>query len=124
MLGLCYMEKGEYEHAIGELENALTCSEKAGEDESSRVGIHYDLGLAYQGAGNISQALSKFQKVHSMDPGYRDTQTKLKELKQGGNFSLNQLKDDIEKEISAKFLEEGERIEREEKHRKNEKVRN
>ncbi len=124
MLGLCYMEKGEYEHAIGEFENALTCSEKAGEDEASRVGILYDLGLAYQGAGNISQALSKFQKVYSMDPGYRDIRTKLKELTQGGIIPLNQLKNDIEKEISAKFLEEGERIEREEKHRKNEKVRN
>ncbi len=124
MLGLCYMEKGEYENAIGELQNALTCSGKAGEDEASRVGIHYDLGLAYQGAGSIGQALSEFQKVHSMDPGYRDIQTKLKDLKQGGYISPNKLKDDIEKEISEKFLEEGERIEREEKHRKNEKVRN
>ncbi len=123
MLGLCYMEKGEYDNAIGELQNALNCSESTGEDEQSRIGMHYDLGLAYQGAGNISSALSEFQKVQSIRPEYRDTKAKLKELKQGGYFSLDQLKDDIEKEISAKFLEEGERIEREEKNRKNEKVK-
>jgi tetratricopeptide (TPR) repeat protein len=124
MLGLCYMEKGEYENAIGELQNALNSSEQTGEDETSRIGIHYDLGLAYQGAGNISNALNEFQKVQSLNPEYRDTRAKLKELKQGGYISLDQLKDDIEKEISSKFLEEGERIEREEKHRKNERVRN
>ncbi len=124
MLGLCYMEKGEYENAIEELQNALNSSERAGEDEASRIGIHYDLGLAYQGAGNAGNALSEFQKVQSLNPEYRDTKAKLKELRKGGYVSLNQLKDDIEKEISSKFLEEGERIEREEKHRKNERVRN
>jgi hypothetical protein len=58
-----------------------------------------------------------------MDPNYRDIAVKTKELRQGDYISLDQLKDDIEKEISAKFLEEGERIEREEKTRRNEKVR-
>ncbi len=124
MLGLCYMEKGEYENAIRELENALDSSKRAGEDTSSRIGMHYDLGLAYQGAGNANGALAEFQKVQSMNPEYRDTKAKLRELKQGGFVSLDQIKDDIEKEISAKFLEEGERIEREEKHRKNERVKN
>jgi tetratricopeptide (TPR) repeat protein len=124
MLGLCYMEKGEYENAIGELQNALNYSERTGEDETSRIGIYYDLGLAHQGAGNISNALNEFQKVQSLSPKYRDTGAKLKELTQGGYISLDQLKDDIEKEISSKFLEEGERIEREEKHRKNERLRN
>ena len=117
------MEKGEYDHAIGELENALNYSQSTGEDEQSRIRIHYDLGLAYQGARNVNSALSEFQKVQSMNPGYRDIKAKLKELKQGGYISPDQLKDDIEKEISAKFLEEGERIEREEKNRKNEKIR-
>ncbi len=86
--------------------------------------MHYDLGLAYQGAGNLNNAISEFQIVHALDPGYRDTSTKLKELQQGDFISLDQLKDDIEREISSKFLKEGERIEREERNRKNEKVRN
>jgi hypothetical protein len=85
--------------------------------------LRYDLGLAYQLAGNAGGALNEFQKVYDADPGYRDTASKIKELQKGNFISLEQLKDDIEKEISVKFLEEGERIEREEKIRKNERVR-
>jgi pilus assembly protein FimV len=123
MLGLCYMEKGEYQNAIAEIQNALNLSESPGGPVKDRVGMHYDLGLAYQGAGDASSALTEFQKVYDADPGYRDTAAKVKELRTGDFISLEQLKDDIEKEISFKFLEEGERIEREEKTRKNEKVR-
>jgi len=123
MLGLCYMEKGEFDKATSEIRYALTYSEGMSKDEQAHLEMRYDLGLAYQGAGNISSALREFQKVQSINPRYRDVATKLKELKKGDVISLDQLKDDIEKEISSKFLEEGERIEREEKNRKNEKVR-
>jgi len=125
MLGLCYMEKGEYQNAIGEIQNALDYSDTLGTDIDTlnRIEMRYDLGLAYQGAGNTNTAISEFQKVADEDPGYRDVAAKLKELHKGDYISLDQLKDDIEKEISSKFLEEGERIEREEKTRKNERVR-
>ncbi len=124
MLGLCYMDKGEYQKAIAEIQNALKYSENFGVDVQERIGLYYDLGLAYQLAGEAGSALSEFQKVYNIDPGYRDAASKIKELQKGDFISLEQLKDDIEKEISFKFLEEGERIEREEKIRKNEKVRN
>lgn len=124
MLGLCYMEKGEYQNATVEIQHALHRAENLSEEEQDTLGMHYDLGLAYQGAGNLKNAISEFQIVHALDPGYRDTTTKLKELQQGDFISLDQLKDDIEREISSKFLKEGERIEREERNRKNEKVRN
>jgi pilus assembly protein FimV len=124
MLGLCYMEKGEYQNATLEIQNALHFAESLREGEQDTLGMHYDLGLAYQGAGNLNNAISEFQIVHALDPGYRDTSTKLKELQQGDFISLDQLKDDIEREITSKFLKEGERIEREERNRKNEKVRN
>jgi pilus assembly protein FimV len=123
MLGLCYMEKGDYQNAAIEIQNALHFAESL-QEEQDTLGMHYDLALAYQGAGNRNNAISEFQIVHALDPGYRDTSTKLKELKQGDFISLDQLKDDIEREISSKFLKEGERIEREERNRKNEKVRN
>jgi len=115
LLGLCYMEKGEYTNAIREIDYALTYSEGMGEDEKSRIEMRYDLGLAYQGAGNISGATREFQIVQRVNPRYRDIAAKMKELKKGDVISLTQLKGDIEKEISSKFLEEGERIEREEK---------
>jgi len=123
MLGLCYMDKGEHQNAIAEIRNALNYSENFGVDVRERIGLHYDLGLAYQLAGDAGGALNEFQKVYNVDPGYRDAASKIKELQKGDFISLEQLKDDIEKEISFKFLEEGERIEREEKIRKNEKVR-
>jgi tetratricopeptide (TPR) repeat protein len=122
MLGLCYMEKGEYQNAIGEIRNALDYAESLGFHTENRIEMHYDLGLACQCAGNISSAADEFQLVFDEDPGFRDTAAKLKELQKGDFISLEQLKDDIEKEISSKFLEEGVRIEREEKLRKNERV--
>ncbi len=72
--------------------------------------------------GISSSAADEFQQVVDEDPGFRDTAAKLKELQKGDYISLEQLKDDIEKEISSKFLEEGVRIEREEKTKKNERV--
>ncbi len=124
MLGLCFMEKGDYHRAIVEIQNALNYSESLGGDALERLGMRYDLGLAHQGAGNLNDAIFAFQRVSDEDPGYRDVAAKLKELNQGDFISIEQLKEDIEKEISAKFFEEGERIEREEKTRKSEKVRN
>jgi pilus assembly protein FimV len=124
MLGLCYMEKGDYHDAIVQIKNALSYSESFGGSPKDRVGMHYDLGLAYQGAEDANSALTEFQKAYDADPEYRDAATKIKDLQKGDFISLEQLKDDIEREISFKFIAEGERIEREEKIRKNEKVRN
>jgi hypothetical protein len=104
------------------MQNALDYAASLGFDIDNSIEMHYDLGLAYQCAGNISDGAEEFQKVVNQDPGYRDAAAKLKELRKGDYISLEQLKDDIEKEISSKFLEEGERIEREEKTRKNERV--
>jgi pilus assembly protein FimV len=123
MLGLCYMEMGEYENAVGEIFNALNYGMSRGMAAQDRIAMQYDLGLAYQGFGNIKEAINEFQQVSDVDPLYRDTAAKLKELRKGEFISLEQLKDDIEKEISAKFLEEGERIERKEKSRRNDKIR-
>jgi tetratricopeptide (TPR) repeat protein len=118
MLGLCYLEKGDYETAILEIQNALGYSYSFGEASEERVGMHYDLGLAFQGVGNNPSSLEEFQKVFAIDPSYRDVATKVQELQQGDFISLEAIKEDIEKEISFKFLEEGARIEREEKTKK------
>ncbi len=123
MLGLCYMEQGDYHKAIAEIGNALNYSESLSGDRGERIGMRYDLALAFQGAGNMNEAMSEFQRVSDGQPGYRDTAAKLKELQKGEFISLEQLKEDIEKEISTKFFEEGERIEREEKTKKSEKMR-
>jgi pilus assembly protein FimV len=121
MLGLCYLEQGDYETAITEIQNALGYSYSFGEASEERLGMHYDLGLAFQGIGSSSSALEEFQKVFNLDPAYREVATKIQELQQGDVISMDTIKEDIEKEISFKFLEEGARIEREEKTKKTRK---
>ncbi len=121
MLGLCYLEKGDFETAISEIQNALGYSYSFGEASEERLGMHYDLGLAFQGVGNSASALEEFQKVYNLDPTYREVETKVHELQQGDFISMDAIKEDIEKEISFKFLEEGARIEREEKTKKSRK---
>lgn len=123
MLGLCYMEQGEYQRAATEIRNALGFAESLGAEPGQKLSMLYDLGLALQGIGYMGEALNTFQQVYDADPAYKDVSAKLRELKEGDYVSLDQLKEEIEKEISAKFFEEGERIEREEKTRKTEKVR-
>lgn len=119
LLGLCYLEKSNFQNAINEIRNALKYASKQGSiDDQDKLAMQFDLGLAYQGVGNIKAAIAEFQKVDEIDSTYRDVSVKLKELQQGEFISLAQLKDDIEKEISSKFLEEGERIERAEKSRR------
>jgi len=121
LLGLCYLEKGDYETAITEIQNALGYSYSFGEASEERIGMHYDLGLAYQGTGNTKGAIEEFQKVSNIDPSYKEVSSKIQELQEGDFISLDSIKEDIEKEISFKFLEEGARIEREEKTRKTKK---
>lgn len=121
MLGLCYLEKEDYETAIIEIQKALGYSYSLDQEREDRIGMHYDLGLAFQGSGNSEGALEEFHKVKSLDPNYREVTSKLNELKAGQFVSLDSIKEDIEKEISFKFLEESDRIEREEKTKKSKK---
>jgi tetratricopeptide (TPR) repeat protein len=89
MLGLCYLDKGEYQNAIAEIQNALNYSENFGVDVRERIGLYYDLGLAYQLAGDAGGALNEFQKVYEVDPGYRDAASKIKELQKETSYLLN-----------------------------------
>jgi len=118
LLGLCYMEQGEYQSAITEINNALNYSMTYSGSADERIDMHYDLGLAYQGTGNVEAALAEFQEVYKVDQRYRDVASKLQELQQGQYVSLDQLKNDIERDISAKFFQEGEKIERQERAEK------
>jgi tetratricopeptide (TPR) repeat protein len=123
MLGLCYMEQGDYENAIIEMKNALHYADEFGVSAEEHMGMCYDLGLAYQGTGDINSALAEFQRVYASDARYRDVSQKILSLQKGGGVSQQQLKNDIEREISSKFLAEGERIQREEKTKKNDRAR-
>ncbi len=123
LLGLCYMEQGDYQGAITEINNALNYSMTYRGNTEERIDMHYDLGLAYQGSGDVEAALAEFQEVCKADPAYRDAASKLQELQEGQYVSMDQLKNDIERDISAKFFQEGEKIERQEKNRKSDKIK-
>ena len=81
----------------------------------------YDLGLAYQGAGDSENALKSSRRSTQRTRATAMFPTKYRNCSRAA-ISMQQLKNDIEREISSKFLAEGERIEREEKTRKNERV--
>jgi tetratricopeptide (TPR) repeat protein len=69
MIGLCQMARGAAREAIRAYRRAL------GSDfltRESAKAIHYDLGAAYEAAGEGEVALFYLQKVAKIDPSFRD----------------------------------------------------
>jgi Tfp pilus assembly protein PilF len=60
-LGRAYLQKGELDLAIQELEKALKINER-------QIGVHYDLGIAYLRKGDKEKAAAAFNKVIDLDP--------------------------------------------------------
>jgi len=78
MAGLCAMERGRYEQAIEEYERGLSAG-KISEKEKSA--FFYELGQAWVGLGDFNRALKMFEKSQALDPGFRDVESRVKELK-------------------------------------------
>ena len=52
-----------------------------GINEESRLAIYYDLGNAYEMAGDMKKAKSTFLEVYSSNIDYRDVADRIKALK-------------------------------------------
>jgi tetratricopeptide (TPR) repeat protein len=74
----CFVEKGVAEAGIRWYEKALKCS---GIDDETATAIHYELGSAYEQAGNKKAALSHFMEVYGTNIDYRDVAERIKALK-------------------------------------------
>jgi len=79
MLGNCFMEKGDYNQSIQYYQRA---SQIKGLSNEKLARLHYNLGLAYEANGMVSEALSTFHLVLKLDQSFSEAQEKIKRLQQ------------------------------------------
>jgi cellulose synthase operon protein C len=78
-LGWAYYQKGIYQSAISEFQEALRLSEKHGEPDDST--IHYHLGMAYQKANQNALARQQLERAVKLSPNNSDAKKALQELR-------------------------------------------
>jgi cellulose synthase operon protein C len=78
-LGWAYYQKGIYQSAIGEFQEALRLAEKHGEPDNSD--IHYHLGLAYEKAKQNALARQQLEKALKLNPNDSDAKKALSDLR-------------------------------------------
>jgi tetratricopeptide (TPR) repeat protein len=79
LLAVCFMDKGMPAIAAKWYLRALETPEL---DEESTLALQYDLGVAYEQAGDARKALEKFSEVYSQNIDYRDVAEKIRSLHQ------------------------------------------
>ena len=77
-LGWAYYQKGVYQSAIGQFQEALRLAEKRGDPDDAD--FHYHLGLAYQKANQNVQARQQLEKAVKLSPNHADAKKALSEL--------------------------------------------
>lgn len=79
LLALCFMEKNMPAIAVKWYLRAL---ETPGLGEEAILSLQYDLGVAYEQAGDVRTALEKFTEVYSQNIDFRDVADKIRQLQQ------------------------------------------
>ena len=79
LLAICFMEKKMPAIAVKWYLRAL---ETPGLDEEALMALQYDLGVAYEQAGDSRNALERFTEVYSQNIDFRDVADKIRELQQ------------------------------------------
>jgi tetratricopeptide (TPR) repeat protein len=77
MLGACYMERGDYDRAIESFKK-VSAIEEIPPEKLAR--LHYNLGLAYEANGMVSDAVNTFRLVLELDRSNSDAQQKIEKL--------------------------------------------
>ncbi len=77
MLGDCYMERGDYDKSI---ESYKKASQITGLSNERLARLHFNLGLAYEASGMVSEALDTFKLVLDLDQSLLDAQEKIQKL--------------------------------------------
>jgi len=80
MIGLCRMAQGLPSQAVEVFRRALGSD---GLGIESAKALHLELGLAFEAAGDPQAALSTFQKIVRIDPGYREVAAAVARLRSG-----------------------------------------
>jgi hypothetical protein len=79
LLAICFMEKKM--PAIG-VKWYMRALETPGLEEEALMALQYDLGVAYEQAGDFRRALERFSEVYSQNIDFRDVAEKIRELQQ------------------------------------------
>ena len=79
LLAASFMEKGMPAIAAKWYTRALESPEV---DEEATLALQYDLGTAYESAGDTRTALAKYSEVYSQNIDYRDVAEKIRQLQQ------------------------------------------
>ncbi len=69
MTGLCFMDLGEYEKAEKVFNEGLSLQRL---QEHEVLGLRFDLGLALENQGRLSEALDSYMEVEAINPHFRD----------------------------------------------------
>ena len=78
-LGWAYYKKGIYQSAITQFQEAIRMNEKNGGTDDAEFHVH--LGLAYQGANQLSLARQQFEKAVKLSPENAEARKALAELR-------------------------------------------
>jgi tetratricopeptide (TPR) repeat protein len=78
MLGVCFMEKHLPQVAVKWFKSGL---ESPGHPEETYQALRYDLGCAYQMAGEFKKAMETFLDIYGANINYRDVADKIGSLK-------------------------------------------
>ena len=77
MLGNCYMEKGDYNRSI---EYYKMSSAIQGLSNEKLARLHFNLGLAYEANGMVSEAINTFNVVLKLDQAFAEARERIKKL--------------------------------------------
>ena len=77
MIGNCYMERGDYNKSI---ECYKMSSKVQGVSTEKLARLHFNLGLAYEANGMISEAIDTFNLVLKLDRSLTEAKKKLEKL--------------------------------------------
>jgi tetratricopeptide (TPR) repeat protein len=77
LLAVCFMDKGMPAIAAKWYKRALELPDL---DEESTLALQYDLGVAYEQAGDTRSALERLSEVYSQNIDYRDVAEKIRTL--------------------------------------------
>jgi len=77
MIGYCFIKCNQPRLAVKQLTHALEIEKETG---AGSLGIHYNIGLAYEMLGEFETAREHFEEVYIMDMSFRDVADKMKKF--------------------------------------------
>ncbi len=77
VIGLCYIEKGDYDSAIQAFQEARSKVKPRSEEYQD---LTYQIAISYEKCRKVDEAVQEFQALYQMKPNYRDVKQRLNRL--------------------------------------------